>query len=203
MTTRTFAVERLRALWPSDKPPLPAKPGAYTDALKIIRVARDCEVDELKKAAFYELIRSEDFWAAYWAKRDEVHLALTSKDIIVLQKHRRQLESAWFQLIFTPPGGKTGCVATKEHVYTRPRCSKELLDLETRSCQWRGEAVGRGDFDAGRADPLGHLQVLLTRTTEPLLDSGWCERCVEEARVVWRQKQNSWWNALDQLFARL
>ncbi|PIL28420.1 hypothetical protein GSI_08454 [Ganoderma sinense ZZ0214-1] len=108
-TARDLAVGHLRTLWPADDATLASGGGQrpHASATAIILISRDCAVPELRRRAFYELLRSHDFWAALDRQRTDI--PLPDADIIALCRARSALQEAWCTLAFTPPfGGRTG-----------------------------------------------------------------------------------------------
>ncbi|RDX52150.1 hypothetical protein OH76DRAFT_1400488 [Lentinus brumalis] len=190
-TTRAFALEKLRSIWPHDDPTLPGGKLGGPLAVRIIQLSRECGVPELRKRAFYELIRSSSFWERIATNRSSIHLP--DADIIALLLARQELQRLWSALVFEPPFGKdTGC-PTKT-------CAPNIFKGGPvgRTGLWRAQMIEDGDFDAGSADPIGHLEMLLTKRAEDLAAQGWCEGCMENRQKAWMDAQVNWWGVLDQ-----
>ncbi|KAI0692577.1 hypothetical protein C8T65DRAFT_699468 [Cerioporus squamosus] len=181
-TTRAFAIDKLRSIWPDDKPKLPGGRMPWEDAVRIIQVSRECGVPELRKRAFYEIVRGGAFWQTQLQNRAAIQLP--DADIVAFLTAR--------QVVFEPPCGKNAMCSTK-------LCAVKLQKVGpvARTGLWRAQMIEGGDFDAGRADPIGHLEVMLTKRSAELEAEGWCGSCMENRKKLWAEAQEKWWSMLD------
>ncbi|RDX52151.1 hypothetical protein OH76DRAFT_1554335 [Lentinus brumalis] len=200
-TTRSFAVERLRAIWPNDKPRLPGGSRAFEDAIKIMQVSRDCQVPQLRKRAFYELVRSAPFWTTLRENRQAV--GLPDSDIVALLSARAELQNLFMVLILEPPQGREaecpGLQAAKQggDPKTAKLCAPRIQKGWGRKANWVMNMYENGDLMVGKTDPLGHLQNLLTERLKVVANAGWCSSCLQERVKAWQDAQGKWWGMLD------
>lgn len=192
-TACALALDQLHKLWPHEKPTLsvPSK-CRFNDALKILKVSRECAVPTLRKRAFYELLRSVAFWKAVADNRRG--LGLADADLFALFSARNALQQRWSALIFTwPYPGSEMCPA--QGVQGSRTCNPRLLKLHLRRAIWRADIIESKDYEAGIQDPIGWLGVLVNK--KDFSGQGWCETCLKERRTAWLEAQTSWWALLD------
>ncbi len=79
-------------------------------------------------------------------------------------------------------------------------CQRRFVKGWSRKVSWRSDLVDTGDFDAGRADPIGYLQTLMTEKSSALAAAGWCRSCLGERAKAWGTAQAQWWASLDNWF---
>ena len=189
---RAFAIGKLRGSWPPDKPKLPGGRRNPNHAIHIIQVARECNAPELCKRAYYELIRNPNVWSGL--ARNRAVVKLPEADLITLLLARQELQRLWFELVFEPPckeeGACNGCQGMRRGGFSR-------------SAAWRNQMIEDGHFEAGRVDPIGYLELLLTEKRKYLEGAGqtnWCTECVQERVGAWAEAQKEWWAKLDEWF---
>ncbi|OJT07797.1 hypothetical protein TRAPUB_1312 [Trametes pubescens] len=195
-TACALALDLLHKLWPHEKPTLsvPSK-CRFSDALKILKVSRECAVPTLRKRAFYELLRSAAFWKAVADNRRG--LGLADEDLFALFSARNALQQRWSALIFTwPYPGNEMCPG--QGVQGSRTCNPRLLKLHLRRAIWRADIIESKDYEAGIQDPIGWLGVLVNK--KDFSGQGWCETCLKERRTAWLEAQTSWWAMLDSWF---
>ncbi|RPD60474.1 hypothetical protein L227DRAFT_586006 [Lentinus tigrinus ALCF2SS1-6] len=189
---RAFAIEKLRASWPNDKPKLPGGKRSVSLAARIIRVSRECDVPELRKRAFYEILRNPHTWTAL--AQNHTALKLPETDVIALLFARMGLQQLWCALVFEPPLGADGACKT---------CQGMRRGGFSRSAVWRNQMIEEGHFEAGRQDPIGYLETLLTEKRHELEapgHTGWCAACIQDRAKAWSDAQVKWWAKLDDWF---
>ncbi|PIL28418.1 hypothetical protein GSI_08452 [Ganoderma sinense ZZ0214-1] len=184
------AANRLRDLWDSSRIPTKAGPEddrSYTTTITTIRLAREYEIPEVLKRAFYELLSSKDYWAAY--RTDRASIELSDRDKERLAYGRAILSEVWVEFILEVP--EAGAVRR----LSDERC---CYGYSERGPNWRSAIVERGDLRLGAMDPLRYNVV--ERNRGYLKGEGWCEGCLRNKEDAWEAKRTEWWGLLDELF---
>lgn len=185
------AAKKLRRLWSSMTIPDQSSEHwvaghIWQDAVIAIDAARSYNVSSLLKNAFYELVRSGEFWDMLL--KDRVAISLSEADIRTLYHARHGLLLQWRLFAVEPPCGPScrpyrwgNCV--KGRALRRPTWLAFLLDhpgLDPR-------------------DPLCALDTLEDPKNRADLLKKWCAECVDEQCKAWRDAKIRLWYQLDRL----
>ncbi|KAI0649594.1 hypothetical protein C8Q79DRAFT_939464 [Trametes meyenii] len=184
LPAQTIALRRIEALWHSHSPPGLTEQlcQTYADAVNAIALARNHGIPSILKRAFYELLRSVEFWEEV-ERGGYSTIDLSHKDFLHLYAARVALGKSWRTLCHTPP----------PTVKKAKKCRCVIKgDAETRLHAWRG-MFSEDMLDV--ADPI--MQTL--RFAEEFVPpgSGWCDKCLRERQNRWTQARGKWWRELD------
>ncbi|OSC96918.1 hypothetical protein PYCCODRAFT_1212482 [Trametes coccinea BRFM310] len=184
-----FAKDRLRSLWPLTLPPMISKI-TFKDAINVINIARNYNIPEVLRRAFYEVLRSSGFWDQLHARRPVK--SLSKSDIISLQHARIVLQEKATALFFIPPGENGKCASSGR---AKTRCTGH-----DRAPAWTSSFVTHSRLEACSTDPLGFADSICQgEEFQDLVDS-WCPACLEERKLAWAAAKLEWWASLDSLF---
>ena len=103
-TVLCLSNKHLRDLWDSQRVPTKQGPGdlrSYTTTISAIDLAREYEIPGLLKRAFYELLSSEAYCAAYRTSRDSIKLSHEDKERLAYA--RAVLGGLWSDFILAVP----------------------------------------------------------------------------------------------------
>jgi hypothetical protein len=163
-------------MWPDNLDAVSAKRLPY--ALETIALARECNVPGPLKRAFYELLRTPEFFSA------EGFRALSLVDIHCLHRARNRLVSSWTAATISPPTSFT--------------CSNHPL-TDTHKAIWYAAVLQSGIFQDYLYDPICGLdEVLLGINWDEELNSTLsCETCNKGRRETWLKQKVELWKKLD------
>ncbi|KAL6302317.1 hypothetical protein BKA93DRAFT_737171 [Sparassis latifolia] len=211
-TILEFATHRLQALWPSDLAQL--TPDSIPHAAEAIVLARQCNLPQVCKRAFYELLRSPSFEQEadgdndedddndmYVDEQEEAGRRLQHADLVRLISTREKLRSEWLRVVCTPPvPSVVPCPLEQIPSDMRdPEREPELVRCratrEKNSELWmRAVLNGPTLVESGTYDPLCALQTLCDMDWA---DMGYCHGCVGARRELWGEKREKLWKDLD------
>ena len=106
--THEWAAQELMLYWPSELDKIPSKspsedtPGHAMDALK---VSTDADIPNIRKAAFYELLRLPD----YGQGDQDASETLRHADYNILTRARHHCAEVWMDVLLTPPRRSNKC----------------------------------------------------------------------------------------------
>ncbi|KAI0349913.1 hypothetical protein OH77DRAFT_1156763 [Trametes cingulata] len=182
-SVRKLARHRLEQLWPCTIDQKLTRKG-HVLAIEIISAAREFDLPQLLKRAFYELIRSTTFWKRVETERPT--LALSDADLLMLYQARHVLQQHWRELVFVPPRLQyLACLCR----HFRP---------SQRQASWSAEIVKWGDLQKGEEDPIGYLDTFKWRAFENK-ERLWCRKCLNQSATTWLEAKREWWKKLDGL----
>ncbi|GBE83707.1 hypothetical protein SCP_0507630 [Sparassis crispa] len=190
-----FAVQVLHEMWSPDLMLVTSERKPY--AADTIDLAVMCDVPEVFKRAYYELLRTPRFRQSVDGDdgnmRDDPSAPSTLGvlDYERLVAARSKLQDAWLQIALVPFGSDCPPRALplgSEPADVRPYQSGESAQL------WHKMVVQKPVFKEGMLDPLGALQTLI--------DIDWCElcyckSCVGRQRKTWTEARERIWRDLD------
>lgn len=212
-----LAKARLCALWDASHPPTapshltilfpiaaaPASPPTSTDqppyegAVFIIRFARQYDLPELLKRAFYDLLTSAKFWAALTADRKQIRL--TEDDLLRLYNARFVLQERWREtLVVAPYTNENGVSACRVDVHGMGYVyrSSRYEPATERPQRWRSMMLESGLVEAGTGDPM-RFDALGTLTQEQR--QPWCCGCLKAWGDMLVEKRTEWWGMFTDL----
>jgi len=196
-------------MWPAD---LVRLSSMRTDtqkqyAIQTLAIAHQYQVPEVRKRAFYELLRSEGFVQGsgeedYIMKIDDEdslddnRTQLLRIELLLLIRARETLQRYWIQTMRGPPRPST------------LRCQLEqfpnvLQEAALKRChaahaatvaQWVTTVAQSAVFEEGMYDPLCALKCLKNLDWSGM---GYCPGCVTKWGVFWAAEQEKLWNDLD------
>ncbi|KAL7284894.1 hypothetical protein ACG7TL_002208 [Trametes sanguinea] len=184
-----FAKDRLRSLWPLTLPPMISKI-TLKDAINVINIARNYNIPEVLRRAFYEVLRSSVFWDQLHARRPVK--SLSKSDIISLQHARIVLQEKATALFFIPPGENGKCASSGR---AKRRCT-----VHDRASAWTSSFVTQSRLKVCSKDPLGFADSINLGDEFEDLEDSWCPACLEERKLAWAAAKLEWWASLDSLF---
>lgn len=195
-TVSDTARNRLRQLWPLTVPEGTAawKEKDLNETLAIIALARQFNVPELLKRAFYELIRDASFWEMIHTDRDSVELP--DSDLLALYHARHELQQEWRTLILTPPSPGSSCLSLP---HSGNKCRYTVASQ--RSVSWRTLFVASCYLDKGSEDQIYYVDFMVEDSVfDDHAGKLWCTPCIEERKNAWEDAKAKWWKMLDELF---
>lgn len=150
---------------------------SYENGVFIIRFARQYDLPELLKRAFYELLTSAEFWAALTADRKQIRL--TEDDLLRLYNARFVLQERWREaLVVAPYTNENGMSACRVDVHGMGYVcrSSRYEPAAERPQRWRSMMLESGLVEAGTGDPM-RFDVLGALTQEQR--QPWCRGCLK------------------------
>lgn len=184
--------------WPDilPRPDAPLRP--FQDAIDVITLARACSMPEVRRPAFYALLRHPAFWTAL--KADRRAIALPDDDLLRLHEARHTVQSKWRVFVLKMPGeGRAESRSLCKKIDTprggRPRtCQAAAKDA--RAC-WRSLILDSDMWEKGAVDPIC---CALDEKNVRGLENAWCSECTRETKYKWLLARRSWWDMLNGLF---
>lgn len=186
-----FASRTLLKMWPGDLGKLTV--ARIKHASETIVLARDCNIPELLKRAFYELLRKARLGEDEDADADDPDTARTQiarQDLARLIKTREELVSRWIFTAGSPPDIVCPLASVDPPSDESARC---LQARANNLVNWH-EAVKKTLFEECLYDPLIGLQRLAEIQWE---DLGYCRGCVKAWRDSWLAQKEKLWQQLD------
>lgn len=190
-TVHKVAKHRLRTLWPLAAPINGWTRKNLHETTTVIAIAREFDLPEVLKRAFYELLRNPSFWDTVVSKRTGVKLP--DGDVLNLYHVRHVLQQEWRTLVFTPPSPGSACLGSQE----QQRCAN--TSRARRAGHWRSHFVETKDLENGAADPVCYVDVILEGPLFKNPDGTWCSACLAERKAAWEGAKARWWDMLDEL----
>ncbi|KAI9070277.1 hypothetical protein FKP32DRAFT_1586289 [Trametes sanguinea] len=201
------------------------KEGNAAAATQTVLLAQDCDLPELLKPAYYELLRTPGFGqdlsvylhaessdASYPAARlkmesdeDEQNApspTLPASDFVRLVNAKQVLQREWQALVRAPPLPSTFvCPLSKISPFSRDGRTRDALVLCQRAwlaeeAQWYSWVMPTGLFELGMIDVFAGMRRLIDIDWQA---KGFCLGCVSERRDAWAAKRRALWDKLDVL----
>ncbi|OJT07792.1 hypothetical protein TRAPUB_1307 [Trametes pubescens] len=195
---RTKATRAILAAWPDGlpRPSAPLRP--FQDAIDAITLARACGMPEVRRPAFYALLRDPAFWTALAADRRAI--ALPEDDLLRLHEARHTLQITWRVFVLKMPGegrADLGSVCKKIDVpMGGPPRTCQSAAKDARAC-WRSLIIDSDMWEKGAVDPIC---CMLDEKNVRGLEYVWCSECMRSARYKWFMTRRRWWDMLNRLF---
>ncbi|TFK85399.1 hypothetical protein K466DRAFT_494802 [Polyporus arcularius HHB13444] len=216
-----FATHLLREQWPQDLSRLSAEPRAH--AVETIHLAQQCEVPEVLKNAYYELLRTPNFGQdltvyLHAESADDSHPLniateddeknappprLAASDFVRLVRAKDALQKEWMTVVCVAPLPSVVPCPLAPFVNDKNAGEEKLKSAktcaETRAgdeVEWTLRLIDNRVFERGMADPIGGLQSLVEMDWA---DMGYCVGCVRERRDAWTEQREKLWKRLDVL----
>jgi len=196
-------------MWPAD---LARLSSARTDmhkeyAVQTLALARQCEVPEVRKRAFYELLRSDGFGQGS-KEDDDVMMVddeeslgddgtqLLRTELFLLVRARERLQRYWLQITRAPPTPSTlPCQLEQFPNASQEAALKRCHAARSASvAQWTTEVTRAAVFEEGLYDPLCALESLANLDWSGM---GYCLGCVAGRRDLWAAEREKLWKDLD------
>ncbi|KAL7284891.1 hypothetical protein ACG7TL_002205 [Trametes sanguinea] len=217
-----FATHLLHQMWPSDLDKLSGPEERDAEAAtQTILLAQDCELPELLRPAYYELLCTPGFGqdlsvylhaesssvpdsaARLKAESDEDEKnapppTLPASDFVRLANAKQTLQREWQALVRAPPLPSAFVCPLANAVTARTHdaallCRRAWLAEEA---QWYSWIVPTGVFELGMADVFAGMKRLIDIDWH---GKGFCVGCVSERRDAWATKRRALWEKLDVL----
>lgn len=187
-----FASRTLREMWPDDLRKLSMIP--IKNAAETIILARECEMPELLKRAFYELVRTARLGQDEDADLEDPEVAkkqISRQNLARLIKTREELTARWIWAADKPPEIpcplSDGDPANEETVKCIQARANNLV-------HWQDVVKKSLLFEECLYDPLHGLQRLVDVDWAA---TGYCQRCVKAWKVSWAAQREKLWQQLD------
>ncbi|KAI0692576.1 hypothetical protein C8T65DRAFT_586512 [Cerioporus squamosus] len=220
-TIFTFASHLLRERWPQDLSRLSSEPREH--AVETIHLAQQCDVPEVMKCAYYELLRTPNFGQdlavyvhaessdapsplAIATEEDEKNappLRLAASDFVRLVRAKDALQKEWMAVVCVAPlPSVVPCPlapfvndknAGEETLKSAKTCADTRANDEV---EWTLRLVDNKLFERGMRDAIGGLQSLIDMDWAGM---GYCVGCVSERRDAWTEQREKLWRRLDVL----
>ncbi|PCH36969.1 hypothetical protein WOLCODRAFT_157662 [Wolfiporia cocos MD-104 SS10] len=201
-----FASAELREMWPNDLAYLTSE--TLEHAIETLALARECDLPEVRKRAYYELLKNPTFGLLpneddTFASDDEEDSAsklaptLRQTDLLRLIHARGQLQQAWLRICRAPPAPSiVPCPLSNRSTpegqgSARARCREAHKESTT---QWYTGVIQGPIFDLGMSDPLRAMQDLIEMDWDGM---GYCVGCVGARRDFWQEEREKLWEGLD------
>ena len=179
-------------MWPTDLAKL--SNAATKHAAETIILARECEMPELLKRAFYELLRTARLGQDEDADLNDPEVMkkqISRQDLARLIKTREELTARWIWTADKPP--EIPCPLPEADPPTDD-CTKCIQARANNLTHWQDVVKKSLLFEECLYDPLHGLQ-RLTEVDWPAL--GYCEGCVKAWKVSWAAQREKLWQQLD------
>ncbi|GBE89706.1 hypothetical protein SCP_1700300 [Sparassis crispa] len=184
-----YAKHQLRKAWPSDLDKLNCGETDPKRVTELITIAKHYNVPEVLKRAFYELLRSKQFWLHMKNDRNDVHPG--DKDFIRLLVARDEMQSAWIRTMKSPPFSHNLQLQHSDDADIVKRCQTAW---ENNQQQWIEVVVQSDIFEEGRFDPFTGLDAIVDVDWAAI---GYCSRCVGARKKTLTGLKATWWKNLD------
>ncbi|CCM00768.1 uncharacterized protein FIBRA_02809 [Fibroporia radiculosa] len=211
-TVSLYASHLLREMWPADLSQLATPSEKHTrHAAEMLRLSRSCNFPEVRKRAFYELLRSASFSQAsgdlddnsfstvFGQDEQPITCALDRIDILRLVSAREFFQQIWMRLIRAPPS-PSAVPCPLEQIFAGINPSQESALQRCREAragsvtQWTAEVIQGTIFDEGFCDPLCALEKLADMDWAGM---GYCTGCICARKELWSEEREAVWRKLD------
>ncbi|KAI0795988.1 hypothetical protein C8Q75DRAFT_730140 [Abortiporus biennis] len=194
-----YATTTLRQMWPSDLANLSSDRSPY--ASESIVLARKCNMPEILKRAFYELLRSSGLGQKEEddpESLDEETEEISKEDMKMLIRARERLVLQWLMTASSPP--KWSCpleeqqpdqLAVERNNDAFAKCKESRQNF---AAIWQKQVFEGGIFEEYLYDALCGLQKLIDIDWQHL---GFCEGCVRSWKDGWGKDRTRIWELLD------
>lgn len=187
-----FASRALQEMWPAGLSKLSSK--RIPHACEAVALARKCNMPEIIKRAFYELLRRSQLGQDDDGDFEDPEMAekrVSRGDLIRLIKAREELTSRWVRYIDNPPD--IPCPLASEATLSEAgqKCAQAR---EQNHMNWQDKVKNSDIYHDYLHDPLCGLQQLSEIDFRPL---GYCDGCLNAWRDVWSKQRDKWWDQLD------
>ncbi|KAI0703484.1 hypothetical protein BC835DRAFT_1319183 [Cytidiella melzeri] len=186
-----FASRTLRQMWSKELSKLTES--RIKHAPETIILAREYEMPELLKRAFYELVRTARLGEDEDADSDDPDVASTQisrQDLVRLIRAREELVARWILTAGSPPEILCPLAPVEPPSKESAKCMQARANL---FAHWN-EVVKKGLFEEYLYDPLVGLQRLVEHDWTEL---GYCRGCVKAWRDSWMAQRVKLWQQLE------
>ncbi|RPD60475.1 hypothetical protein L227DRAFT_547400 [Lentinus tigrinus ALCF2SS1-6] len=217
----SVATHLLRQRWPQDLSHVSSEPREH--AVETILLAQQCDVPDVLKYAYYELLRMASFGqdlAVYVhaessddpyplriaTEEDEKNAPpprLAASDFVRLVRAKDALQKEWMSVACRAPlPSVLPCPLApfandKNAPAEKLQAAKTCADTRARDdVEWTLRLIENRLFEQGMKDAIGALQDLIEMDWS---DMGYCVGCVSERRDAWSEKREKLWRRLDVL----
>lgn len=176
-----------------------------------MNLAKNCEIPEILKRAYYDLVQSDALGQDASGDDDETqedidNHTISREDLVKLIKTREQLCSKWFLNGARPPSRSMfpcplGPIPVPEEDAGLPEPPAPSVQQQQCAAAWEkalqhwDEKVMVSDlYETHLYNPIGGLECLSKIDWESL---GYCEGCVKSWREHWMRERVKLWQNLD------
>jgi hypothetical protein len=167
-------------------------PSARPNAKETVVLSRECDVPNVLKAAFYDLLRTDGMGlglpedCAETGEDDEdedERVQLSRADTLRVIAAREKLTSEWVSIISNPISRKCN----------RPEEECSGVQIYDDLFEWN-ERVHKDNWASDHMyDPIGGLEALIAMKWE----EAYCDDCCRAKRNVWKSRREKMWDLLD------
>ncbi|KIJ68852.1 hypothetical protein HYDPIDRAFT_25100 [Hydnomerulius pinastri MD-312] len=206
---RAFAIHYLRSWWPSDLCCVTQNRRPY--AVETFLLCRQCNVPQVLKPVFYELIRDprgrfkvpganashKQGNTGCSASSQAEHLeeraldALSRDDETLVLRAREIFLIAWFDTTIRNPSRSCALRGSDNKVKQCPSSSKK-------NSTWEALVHTSGLFQKFMYDPIGGFEALAAVAWKSEAEK-WCSQCVERMGEKWTKRAQELWDQLDEI----
>lgn len=188
---REWATHVFTEMWPDslDK----VDDNRISNATASILLARQCNLPQIRKRAYYELLRATAFQQDMLDDEDDGAVeGISTKDLLRLVNAREHLVREWMTTI-SPPPSFAPCAPVAPDPTKNTRCVSD--DKDHCDLLWL-ELVGPELFQVADFlhDPIMGLQYLIGLEWER---EGFCKECSDLRRNTWQRQRERLWANLD------
>ncbi|KZT63344.1 hypothetical protein DAEQUDRAFT_680554 [Daedalea quercina L-15889] len=209
-----YATRVLREMWPDQLSQLDPEPSEEQRnfAKETLQLSRECGIPEVRKRAYYELLRTPGFGQVFVSDSDsdefiddedllqDSQSPLRYVDIVRLVRTREQLQRAWIEIARASPAPSVVPCALEKIPDEKLNPAQGPARNGCRAARdksagwWTEQVVCAPLFEQGLLDPLTALQDLVDVAWDEL---GFCGHCVGERRQLWEDQGEKLWGRLD------
>ncbi|KAI0767856.1 hypothetical protein C8Q74DRAFT_984974 [Fomes fomentarius] len=223
----SFATHLLRTMWPQDLAQLTAEPRSESHAVETILLAQQCDVPEVLKSAYFELLRTPNFGQdvevyvvhadpspsqsqtqlEIASEDDETHAPpprLAASDLVRLVRAKEAMQAEWLALMRVAPlPSAFPCPLSHLASDNSVSLAKQKIAQDRQKArradgtQWPARLLEASVFEAGFADVFRGLEMLVRDVD--WAGAGYCAACVGERRDAWGEMRVKLWKRLDVL----
>ncbi|KZV65394.1 hypothetical protein PENSPDRAFT_756510 [Peniophora sp. CONT] len=188
--TLQWTKDELDWYWTSDLSEVEDVPEeCIEDAMAALQLSRDADIPEIRKAAFYELLRLPNF-----GQNDEdTPLVLCHADYNLLTRARQHCAQVWMDVLLIPPPRSDLCVE-QENKRGKTRCGARSESMLKSG--WL-TFVGDEDLRKYSIDPVAGFRALRKFNIPKEDKGGFCAECRRSWRDMWKKKVIQFWEGLD------
>ncbi|KAF9229754.1 hypothetical protein BS17DRAFT_744206 [Gyrodon lividus] len=204
---RAFAINHLESWWPTDVYRIPQNMRPH--AVDTFILCRQCDVPQLLRPVFYELVRDQRGRLENTAVQgpneqsdvtmDDAQPSLVECSLKLLSREDERLVFrarelfliAWFDTTSRQPNRSCSQVGSGSK-------SGQCPSVRRKDIAWDAAVHKSGIFREFMYDPISGLRALavLEWGNE---DARWCNQCVEQMQQNWTEKTEKLWSQLDEL----
>ncbi|KZV65393.1 hypothetical protein PENSPDRAFT_756509 [Peniophora sp. CONT] len=188
--THAWAADELHQIWPSDFASVAVAPEGYIKcAATALQIAKDANVPQICKGAFYELLRTKDFG------QDDEDPLLSIATYNTLTRARQFCAAFWMTVLLKPPPQSTDCQAHEKNKGGESSCAARGIAYSYP--MWTA-TVEKERLHDHWIDPVAGFDALRLLELENEDKNGICDACFSSWKDAWTKKAKEFWDELDE-----